>query len=106
MQYPGLEMYERIIKFESEDANTTDAIFKIMIDNIEMIYQGDEVFYKDDHSEEELYTFLESLSTQQFNKLREFFQTMPYLRHEFDYTCGGCGSTEHVILNGIEDFFA
>ena len=106
MQYPGLEMYERIIKFESEDANTTDAIFKIMIDNIEMIYQGEEVFYKDDHSEEELYTFLESLNTQQFNKLRDFFQTMPYLRHEFEYTCEKCGCKEKVFLSGIEDFFA
>jgi len=106
MKYPGLEMYEKIIRFEAEDSNTTDAIFEIMTDNIELIYQGEDTFYSEEHTKEEMTSFLESLSTIQFNKIREFFQTMPYLRHEFDYTCDKCGQTEHVSLNGIEDFFA
>jgi len=50
--------------------------------------------------------FLNSLNTKQFDQLRNFFQTMPYLRHEFDYTCEKCGCNEHVTLNGLEDFFA
>ena len=71
-----------------------------------MIYQGEDVFYKDEHSEEELHDFLNSLTSEQFEKIRNFFQTMPYLRHEFDFTCDACGCSEHVELNGLEDFFA
>ena len=107
MKYPGLDMYNRFNKFDNdEEVNAIDAVFDIMIDNIEMIYQDDSVFYTDDHTKEEMLDFLNSLNTKQFEDMRNFFQTMPYLRHEFDYVCDGCGCTEHVTLSGIEDFFA
>ena len=104
MSYPGFDMYDKIISLQDESA--LDVIFDIVSESIEMIYKGDEIFYAEDHTKEELYEFLNSLSTLQFNKIRNFFQTMPYLRHEFDYTCEKCGCKEHVVLTGIEDFFA
>ena len=91
---------------DQNDSSSVEAIFDIMISSIDMIYQGDEIFYKDDHTKEEIMNFFGSLNTQQFEKIRNFFTTMPYLRHEFDYTCEKCGCKETVILNGIEDFFA
>ena len=104
MSYPGFDMYDKIISLQDESA--LDVIFDIVSESIEMIYKGDEIFYAEDHSKEDLIEFLNSLSTLQFNKIRNFFQTMPYLRHEFDYTCEKCGCKEHVVLTGIEDFFA
>ena len=41
-----------------------------------MIYQGDEVFYTENHSKDEMRDFLNSLNSMQFNHIREFFQTM------------------------------
>ena len=104
MIYPGFDMYDKIVKLQDESA--LDVIFDIISASIEMIYKGEEVFYAEDHTKEELIDFLNSLSSIQFNKIRNFFQTMPYLRHEFDYTCEKCGCKEHVTLAGIEDFFA
>ena len=104
MVYPGFDMYDKIVALQDESA--LDVIFDIVSSSIEMIYKGDEVFYAEDHTKEELFEFLNSLSSLQFNKIRSFFQTMPYLRHEFDYTCEKCGCKEHVTLAGIEDFFA
>ena len=108
MKYPQLDTFQKISNydFENKTNNTFDAIFDIMSDSLEMIYQDDEVFYKDDHTNEEIMEFFGSLNTKQFEKIRTFFTTMPYLRHEFDYTCEKCGCKEHVVLNGIEDFFA
>tara|TARA_Y100000593_G_scaffold85392_1_gene162349 strand:+ start:996 stop:1733 length:738 start_codon:yes stop_codon:yes gene_type:complete len=105
MKYPKFEMFQTLSDIAEND-DAMDAIFNMVSDNIEMIYQNDEVFYADDHSKEELSEFLYSLNSQQFEMIRNFFQTMPYLRHEFDYVCDACGCTEHVTLNGIEDFFA
>ena len=104
MIYPGFDMYDKIVKLQDESA--LDVIFDIISASIEMIYKGEEVFYAEDHTKEELIDFLNSLSSIQFNKIRNFFQTMPYLRHEFDYTCEKCECKEHVTLAGIEDFFA
>ena len=108
MKYPGLDLYDKFSQFETGETgiSSVDSIFDIMIQNIEMIYQGDNAYYTEDHTKDEMTEFLNSLNTKQFDQLRNFFQTMPYLRHEFDYTCDKCGQTEHVSLNGIEDFFA
>lgn len=106
MKYPKLDFYSKLMEMATNEDATIQSMFDIMTSSIDMIYQGDNVFYRTDHSEEEMNDFLNSLTASQFDKIRNFFQTMPYLRHEFDYTCGGCGSTEHVMLNGIEDFFA
>ena len=67
---------------------------------------GEKLTNNQDHTNEEITEFLGSLNTKQFETIREFFQTMPNLRHEFDYNCDKCGCKEHVILTGIEDFFA
>ena len=104
MEYPNLDMYDKIVALQDETA--IDAIFDIIANSVEMIYSGEDVFYAADHTKEEVLEFLNSLSSIQFNKIRTFFQTMPYLRHEFDYTCDKCSCKEHVTLTGIEDFFA
>ena len=106
MKYPKIDIFRKMMLMDQNDSSSVEAIFDIMISSIDMIYQGDEIFYKDDHSEEEMNNFLSSLTSEQFNKLRDFFQTMPYLRHEFEYKCTKCGVEQKVMLNGIEDFFA
>jgi len=108
MKYPQLDTYQKLAQydFENKTGDTVNAIFDIMINSLDMIYQNDQVFYKDDHSKEELSEFFGSLNPTQFDKIRDFFATMPYLRHEFEYECEKCKCKESVSLSGIEDFFA
>ena len=107
MSYPKMDLYQKLAEIEQDqNPNMINAIIDIFIDSIEMIYQSDEVFYAEEHTKEEMHEFLNSLNSGQFNKIRDFFQTMPYLRHEFEYTCDKCGCSENVNLAGVEDFFA
>lgn len=106
MSYPNIDMMKSFSASEGNTEVALELIFDIIIQNIEMIYQGDEVFYTENHSKDEMRDFLNSLNSMQFNHIREFFQTMPYLRHEFEYTCDKCGCKENINLNGVEDFFA
>ena len=43
--------------------------------------------------------------SKQFEKIMEFFNTMPKLKHEISYKCKGCGQDDNVTLEGIADFF-
>jgi hypothetical protein len=106
MRYPNVDMLNIFAQTENTTDGALDKIFEVITKNIEMIYQGEEVFYTDDHTQEELNEFLNSLSSKQFNMIREFFQTMPYLRHEFKFICEKCSCSENVNLSGVEDFFA
>tara|TARA_A100000164_G_C21854707_1_gene746863 strand:+ start:159 stop:899 length:741 start_codon:yes stop_codon:yes gene_type:complete len=106
MTYPNIDMMKSFADTEGNTEVALELIFDIIIKNIEMIYQGDEVFYAEEHTKEEMQDFLNSLNPTQFNKIRDFFQTMPYLRHEFEYVCDKCGCKENINLAGVEDFFA
>ena len=106
MTYPNIDMMKSFSDTEGNTEVALELIFDIIIKNIEMIYQGDEVFYAEEHTKEEMQDFLNSLNPTQFNKIRDFFQTMPYLRHEFEYVCDKCGCKENINLAGVEDFFA
>ena len=56
-------------------------------------------------SEKELDDFFDSLNTLQLNKIRNFFDTMPVLKHTVKYTCETCGEEKETTVQGINSFF-
>jgi hypothetical protein len=53
-----------------ENAETiTDVGFELVIDCIDYIYDGDNIYYAHETSKEELIQFLESLTKEQFDKI-------------------------------------
>ena len=53
----------------------------------------------------EMRTFVESLSLQQAEQFRTFFETLPNLSYTFEFKCSSCGYTETITLSGLLDFF-
>ena len=106
MTYPTLEFFKKIDDMQSEEKGVVEALFDSIANSIEYIFQGEEIFYANEHSKEELLDFLNSLSNAQFEELRNFFSTMPSIQHKEQYTCPKCGSEEELILSTVEDFFA
>ena len=89
---------------------TTDGIneedgMKIVKDCIEMIFTTEETHERDSFSSEELDTFIDSMDTKQFAKIRDFFDTMPKLQHTVNYTCSVCGEDKEITLQGLDSFF-
>ena len=80
-------------------------VFKMINDCIEYIWEGKEIYKAKDSTKKELNDFIESLNTEQFNKIREFFESMPRLRHEITWTCSKCDKTAPLVLEGIDSFF-
>ena len=101
MRYPtALDM----IQYDSiEEAENHTDMFDYAGAHIVQVFDGEETY--DSFTEEELNAFMESLSTKQFGKIIHFFESMPKLRHSFEWICPQCKEVEYIHLEGLNSFF-
>jgi hypothetical protein len=103
MKYPNIDTLK---KLEADlGSQEIDQIVDIITDCIDYIYDAEEVYYTKDTKKEEMIDFINNLTSDQFNKLRQFFQTMPQLRVYIDYTCPVCGRDHKKYMEGLASFF-
>ena len=88
------------------DKNQIDMVLEIIRDSIVEIIQGEDVFSAQDHTREELEEFLDSLNSGQFKKLQDYYESLPKMTQDIEYTCKKCGKTETETLEGLASFFA
>ncbi len=101
LKYPDYSMLKRI-----EDAdNISDFAFSLLVESIEYIHDGEQFYYASETSPEELMEFVESLNTEQFNKLQEFFDKLPTLKKDIHVKCSKCGFEHNIPVEGLESFF-
>jgi len=103
--FPQVETVQKYSSgVEGEDIKSEN-IFKLIIECIDYIWDGDEIYKAKDSTKKELNEFLDSLSSGQFNKIKEFFESMPRLSHDVDWTCPKCEKSKTLTLTGIDSFF-
>jgi len=100
MRYPYLNDMDGI-----DELAEMDIIFTLLKRCISEIHYGEDVYYKADITEQELDEFLDSLTTESFENIAKFFDTMPRLTHIINVTNPKTKKTEEVILQGMESFF-
>ena len=105
MKYPTISVYNNLAKMTEENSSGVNELFDIMIGCINVIYSGEESFSASEYSKQDLEDFLGSLTSEQFEKIKIFFNTMPALLHDVSWVCKTCGCEETVTLNGVGDFF-
>ena len=99
MRYPTLT---ELTKFDFESEENQDE-FLFVATCLEYVFDENEVYEAD--TLDEKVKFIESMNSQQLSKLTEFFDTMPRIRKEITYKCGGCQQEDTVKLEGLSDFF-
>jgi len=104
MNYPQIETAAKYAGTIGVDMKT-DNIFKMINECIEYIWDDEEIFKAKDSSKKELTEFIESLDTNQFSKIRDFFEGMPRLKHIIEWKCPKCDKTGPMLLEGIDSFF-
>ena len=104
MKYPTIkDIAPRMNKYK--DGSQTDQAFDMIAQCIDAVQMKDERFSLADESDEEVNAFIESFSTDQFMKVRDFIEGMPRLKHEVEFKCGSCGHDNTLTLQGTADFF-
>ena len=86
--------------------NQIDLVMEIVRECLVEIIQGDDVFSAQDHSREELDEFLNSLNSGQFTKIQDYYESLPKMKQDIEYTCPKCEKTETETLEGLASFFA
>jgi len=102
MKYPSVDI---IKKFETIDNNDTETVFNIITQSIDYIYDGEEVYHAKEQTKDELLQFVNNLTTEQFQKIQGFFETMPKLKYDVHYNCPVCTKAHTVRLEGMDSFF-
>ena len=104
MNYPQFDMIQKFANLTDQTAKTDD-IFKVINECIEYIWDGDEIYKAKDATKKELTEFIESLSSSQFAKIKDFLEGMPTLRHTVTWKCSKCERQAPLLLEGIDAFF-
>lgn len=102
LKYPSLDILKLL---ESDTKNEMDDIFSVVADSIDSIYNTTEVFHAKDQTKDELLDFLNNLTSEQFSKIQLFFETMPRLKQDIEYTCPVCQKKHEKLLEGLSSFF-
>ena len=100
MRYPCL-------KDMSGFSNTGEvsSIFSMIKRCIHEVHDGDTVYNKVDISEKELDEFIDSMSTDSFDKVSNFFETMPKLLHEVEVKNPKTKKKKKILIEGLQSFF-
>ena len=100
LSYPTFEFLD--LNIAEADVNT---LFTLIGNSIHQIYEGETVHERADFNKKELKTFLESLTSEQFKKVQNFFETMPRLRHTIEIENPKTKVKNSVTLEGLQAFF-
>jgi hypothetical protein len=49
--------------------------------------------------------FVKSMTKQQFEKLAEFLEDMPQVKHNVIFDCVGCAYNNNIEIKGMQSFF-
>tara|TARA_B100000575_G_scaffold241729_1_gene204872 strand:+ start:995 stop:1699 length:705 start_codon:yes stop_codon:yes gene_type:complete len=98
-KYPSLK---DIAKYGKENMSAVDTTFGVIQDCLVNVFDENEIY--DEMSQKELQEFVEQMTTEQFEGVQSFFDTMPKLRHTIEATNPNTGVVNKVHLEGMQSF--
>ena len=100
MDYPKVDSVQSL-NLDDE----VESMFSVIKTCIRQVYDSNNVYEKIDMAEEDLNEFVESMTHEQFEKVQEFFNTMPKVKHSVKVTNPKTKVESEVVLQGMQDFF-
>lgn len=83
----------------------TQAIFEMIVMCLDEIRTEEEIIKFDEETRENIDKFVEGLTTSQLEKLMNFVNNLPKLRHDIEFECSSCSHKNKITLEGLQDFF-
>tara|TARA_B100001057_G_scaffold493796_1_gene589044 strand:+ start:45 stop:752 length:708 start_codon:yes stop_codon:yes gene_type:complete len=102
MKHPSFESISKNKKLITDSPTTQ--VFGLIQESISAVLTEEERIDIKDATDEEFQEFIESMTQDQFTKIREYIESIPKLTHELKYTCTNCSTHNHVTLEGLQSF--
>ena len=99
-RYPILSDLKGLV----ENPTDVERVFHVLNRCISEIHFGDDVYQRSDMTEKDIDEFVDQLTTEQFERLSDFFNSMPKLRHAIKVTNPKTKVKSEVVLEGLESF--
>ena len=99
MRYPTMDM---VRGFALENAKQTELSFELIRKTIKSVFDKEQVY--DEMSAKDLDVFIEQMNTEQFEKISNFYETMPKLSHTVNVTNPNTGVENKIVLEGLQSF--
>lgn len=100
MKYPSLKLLET-----NDRRDEFEVVIDLIVQCIDYIYDDENIYYAKDSTKEELMEFLDSLQTKDLEKIKQFFESLPKIEKDIEFSCKKCGYHENIKLEGIQNFF-
>ena len=100
MRYPCLKDMSGF-----DGTGEVSSIFDMIKRCIHEVHDGETVYNKVDISEKELDEFIDSMSTENFENLSAFFETMPKLQHVVVVKNPKTKKKNEILIEGLQSFF-
>ena len=104
MKYPSLDIFVEM-NFQPEDVGV-DQVFRMAASCIDSIADVEQVYDCKDLPKDEITSFLDQMTSDQFKKVQDFFETMPKLSHTLKVKNPNTKVESEVKLEGLASFFA
>ena len=104
MGYPTTKISKHISDLK-EDDSSTEATFKLIQACVQEVRDKNTVYSRADMSDKDLSEFFDSMTSSQLEKVNDFFETTPKVRHIVEIKNPKTKKTSEVVLEGLADFF-
>jgi len=105
MKYPTYQEMLKNPNYMKQDGTQTELLFESIVSCMHSVQTGEDNVVISQEPREEIEKFINSLNTDQLNKITSFVETMPTMTHEEKFQCKKCKHENTVELKGLQDFF-
>ena len=100
MRYPTFEEVQYL-----KENYTTETIHETISKCIDIVFDHDNVTMAKDVQPNEIMNWLDNLNQNHYKLFETFFKTQPTIKTNIDFVCSNCGTSNHIEVEGIDDFF-
>jgi hypothetical protein len=101
LKYPTIDEFASIIDMDPNDPLVN---YFVMTSCLDKLVSNDEVFDFKEYSDEQIDEFMDNMTGDVIKGIKEFFETMPKVRHELKYK-NKDGVDKTFIIEGMRSFF-
>lgn len=106
MHYPTYaDLMTNTAVFDDEGPKTSESGVALIQSCMTAIITEDERIDLKSESQQEISAFMDSLNSEQFEKIAKFIGDIPKLSYDMKYSCEECGHENEMVMEGMDNFF-